>query len=120
MIITGKLMFRILVPIKLIIYFLYRQVLGGSLGPALLADGNPLGLHYVMFLPTILGQGTLEQTAEWVQKAWNLNIIGTYAQVRYFIYLKVKKKHQILEFEILDGIRTWYIHSWSRNHSNLR
>lgn len=33
-----------------------------------------------MFIPTIMGQGTIEQQAEWIQKAWCLDIIGTYAQ----------------------------------------
>lgn len=58
----------------------YRQILGGLLGAALLPDGNPFGLHYVMFIPTLMGQGTVEQQAEWMQKAWSCNIIGTYAQ----------------------------------------
>lgn len=33
-----------------------------------------------MFIPTLLGQGTPEQQAEWVGRAWNGEIIGTYAQ----------------------------------------
>lgn len=47
-----------------------------------MTDGNPLALHYVMFLPTLAGQGTVEQQAYWVSRAWNLEIVGTYAQVR--------------------------------------
>lgn len=58
----------------------FREILGGQLGTAVLHDGNPLSLHYVMFIPTIMGQGTIEQQAEWISKAWNLDIIGTYAQ----------------------------------------
>lgn len=58
-----------------------RQVLGGMLGSALLKDGNPLTLHYVMFVPTIMGQGTIEQQGYWISRAWSCNIIGTYAQV---------------------------------------
>ena len=54
------------------------------LGSAILKDGNPFTLHYVMFVPTILGQGTVEQQAEWMGKAWNCDIIGTYAQVKNF------------------------------------
>jgi len=34
-----------------------------------------------MFLPTIMGQGSSEQRAEWIGRAWNGEIIGTYAQV---------------------------------------
>ncbi|CAH1400305.1 unnamed protein product [Nezara viridula] len=33
-----------------------------------------------MFLPTIMGQGTIEQQAHWISKAWNCQILGTYAQ----------------------------------------
>nr|CAI5843398.1 unnamed protein product [Callosobruchus analis] len=58
----------------------FREVLGGQLGSAILPDGNPVNLHYVMFIPTLMGQGTVEQQAEWIQKAWNCDIIGTYAQ----------------------------------------
>lgn len=55
-------------------------LLGGSLGTALLKEGNPMSLHFVMFVPTIMGQGTLEQQIEWLGKAWDCSIIGTYAQ----------------------------------------
>ncbi|XP_050519552.1 probable peroxisomal acyl-coenzyme A oxidase 1 [Diabrotica virgifera virgifera] len=58
----------------------FREILGGQLGSAILKDGNPLTLHYVMFIPTLMGQGTVEQQAEWIQKAWSCDIIGTYAQ----------------------------------------
>ncbi|KAJ8983313.1 hypothetical protein NQ317_010851 [Molorchus minor] len=58
----------------------YREILGGQLGSALLKDGHPLTLHYVMFIPTLMGQATIQQQAEWIQKAWSCNIIGTYAQ----------------------------------------
>ncbi|XP_051159281.1 probable peroxisomal acyl-coenzyme A oxidase 1 isoform X1 [Leptopilina boulardi] len=59
---------------------IYSQILGGMLGSAILKDGNPLSLHFVMFIPTIMGQGTIEQQAEWITRAWFCNIIGTYAQ----------------------------------------
>ncbi|CAH0562111.1 unnamed protein product [Brassicogethes aeneus] len=58
----------------------FREILGGQLGSAILKDGNPLTLHYVMFIPTITGQGDFEQQAEWMHKAWTCSIIGTYAQ----------------------------------------
>lgn len=58
----------------------FRQILGGQLGTAVFKDGNPLALHYVMFIPTLMGQGTIEQQAYWINRAWNLEIIGTYAQ----------------------------------------
>lgn len=49
-------------------------------GSGITQHGNLLGVHYGMFLPTIIGQGTEEQQAEWVDKASDLSIIGTYAQ----------------------------------------
>ncbi|XP_015514443.1 probable peroxisomal acyl-coenzyme A oxidase 1 isoform X1 [Neodiprion lecontei] len=58
----------------------FSQVLGGMLGSAILKDGNPLTLHYVMFIPALMGQGTVEQQGYWISKAWSCNIIGTYAQ----------------------------------------
>lgn len=33
-----------------------------------------------MFLPTLLNQGTAEQMERFFMPAWNLEIIGTYAQ----------------------------------------
>ena len=36
--------------------------------------------HYALFVQTILSQGTPEQVREWVPKALNLEIIGTYGQ----------------------------------------
>ena len=59
----------------------FSEILGGKLGSAILKDGSPITLHYVMFIPAIMGQGTAEQQAEWISRAWNCNIIGTYAQV---------------------------------------
>lgn len=58
----------------------YTALLGGSLGSALIKEGNPLTLHYVMFVPTIMGQGTTDQQVEWLAKAWDCEILGTYAQ----------------------------------------
>uniref|UniRef100_A0A1Y1M6R1 Acyl-coenzyme A oxidase N-terminal domain-containing protein n=1 Tax=Photinus pyralis TaxID=7054 RepID=A0A1Y1M6R1_PHOPY len=59
----------------------FQEILGGQLGSSLIKDGNPLALHYVMYIPTLMGQGTYQQQAEWIQKAWNCTMIGTYAQV---------------------------------------
>lgn len=38
-----------------------------------------------MFIPTIMGQGTLEQQGEWVGRAFSNQILGTYAQVFYYL-----------------------------------
>ncbi|KAJ8264118.1 hypothetical protein GJAV_G00145380 [Gymnothorax javanicus] len=40
----------------------------------------PLDLHLGMFLPTLLNQATPEQQNTFFMPAWNLEIIGTYAQ----------------------------------------
>lgn len=48
--------------------------------PGVTSYGNPIGLHMGMFLEAIRGQGTAEQQKEWVEKAENLAILGTYAQ----------------------------------------
>lgn len=39
-----------------------------------------MSVHYVMFLPALMNHGTSDQQAEWISRAWNCNIIGTYAQ----------------------------------------
>ncbi|KAM4604056.1 peroxisomal acyl-coenzyme A oxidase 1 isoform 1-T1 [Polymixia lowei] len=41
---------------------------------------EPLDLHLGMFLPTLLHQATPEQMDRFFMPAWNLEIIGTYAQ----------------------------------------
>uniref|UniRef100_A0A4W6F0E9 Acyl-coenzyme A oxidase n=1 Tax=Lates calcarifer TaxID=8187 RepID=A0A4W6F0E9_LATCA len=41
---------------------------------------EPLDLHLGMFLPTLLNQSTPEQMDRFFMPAWNLEIIGTYAQ----------------------------------------
>ena len=53
-----------------------KAMLGAGIGSGILPDGNPLGLHLVMFQPTLMGQGTLEQQAKWLGGAWNLDFIG--------------------------------------------
>lgn len=59
----------------------FRSVLGGALGTAILTEGYPFAVHYVMFIPTIMGQGTMAQQAYWISRAWNCEIMCTYAQV---------------------------------------
>ncbi|XP_004932403.1 probable peroxisomal acyl-coenzyme A oxidase 1 isoform X2 [Bombyx mori] len=43
-------------------------------------DISPFMLHMGMFVPTIMNQSAPDQAAEWLPKALNLEIIGTYAQ----------------------------------------
>ncbi|XP_012284641.1 probable peroxisomal acyl-coenzyme A oxidase 1 [Orussus abietinus] len=58
----------------------FSQILGGMMGTAIMTEGNPLTLHFVMFIPAIMGQGTYEQQGYWMGRAWTCDIIGTYAQ----------------------------------------
>ncbi|XP_045447119.1 probable peroxisomal acyl-coenzyme A oxidase 1 [Melitaea cinxia] len=58
----------------------YREVMANILRSTVVRDGSPMGLHYFMFLPAIINQGTEEQQAQWLDRAWNCNIIGSYAQ----------------------------------------
>lgn len=37
-------------------------------------------MHFLMFLPAIMGQATPEQQEKWLARAWNFEIIGTYSQ----------------------------------------
>lgn len=66
--------------LKLIGVVRFRALLGGLLGSGIIKEGNPLSVHFVMFVPTLLGQGTSDQQAEFLGRAWNLEILGTYAQ----------------------------------------
>ncbi|XP_052764216.1 peroxisomal acyl-coenzyme A oxidase 1-like isoform X2 [Mya arenaria] len=43
-------------------------------------ETNPLGLHQIMFIPTIEKQGTKEQIEKYVTPAKQFKILGTYAQ----------------------------------------
>ena len=45
--------------------------MGAGLGSAVLKEGNPLALQFVMFIPALMGQGTAEQQAKWLEKAYN-------------------------------------------------
>ena len=51
-------------------------------------------LNYGMFVPTVIGQGTMEQVQKYAVPALNFEIIGTYAQTEmghgiFFILLFV-------------------------------
>ncbi|CAG0886267.1 unnamed protein product [Cyprideis torosa] len=64
-------------------YEAIKALISAGLGGAVLPHGNPLQVHWVMFLPSLTGQGSTAQQAcraKWVGRAWNMEIIGTYAQ----------------------------------------
>lgn len=43
-------------------------------------EGVPIGVHYGMFIPGILGHGDDDQMSKWLGDAMDLKIIGCYAQ----------------------------------------
>ena len=57
---------------------------GAGLGAAVLPDGNPINLHFVMFLPTLMGQGSPDQIAEVRGESKKLNYI---VEANIFKYL---------------------------------
>nr|AUD57807.1 male fertility factor kl2 [Drosophila takahashii] len=59
----------------------FRLLLSGSLGTGLFQQSFPLRVHFSMFMTTLLGQGTEEQQAQWLSRAWHMDgVVGTYAQ----------------------------------------
>ena len=60
-----------------------------------LKDGNPLNLHFVMFIPTIAGQGTMEQVHIVFVFVFNLysqlnmfvNVLDKYLYVYLYIWI---------------------------------
>lgn len=43
-------------------------------------NNEALGLHFVMFLPTLRSQGDAEQRKKWLPLAESFKALGTYAQ----------------------------------------
>lgn len=41
---------------------------------------EPVGVHYVMFIPTLKSLGTAEQGKKWIPLAESFRVLGTYAQ----------------------------------------
>ncbi|XP_056599771.1 peroxisomal acyl-coenzyme A oxidase 1 isoform X1 [Triplophysa dalaica] len=41
---------------------------------------DPVGVHYVMFIPTLKSLGTVEQAKKWIPLAESFRVLGTYAQ----------------------------------------
>uniref|UniRef100_A0A2M4BG86 Acyl-coenzyme A oxidase n=1 Tax=Anopheles marajoara TaxID=58244 RepID=A0A2M4BG86_9DIPT len=58
----------------------YMANLGGLLGNGIIRQGNPLGIHFAMFVPALLGHASPEQQAEWLPRALRCQMLGTYAQ----------------------------------------
>ncbi|XP_043601113.1 probable peroxisomal acyl-coenzyme A oxidase 1 isoform X1 [Bombus pyrosoma] len=61
-------------------YEFVLSIFAARLGSALFPDGNPVVVHYAMFLPALMGQANSEQQTYWINRAWAGDVIGTYAQ----------------------------------------
>lgn len=59
---------------------------------------EPLDLHLGMFLPTLLNQATPEQMDRFFMPAWNLKVIGTYAQTEMG-HGKTKKEQAVQDIQ---------------------
>lgn len=51
-----------------------------SIADAIMHEASPLTVHFVMFIPSLMGLATEEQQAKWLPNALEMKIIGTYAQ----------------------------------------
>lgn len=43
-------------------------------------EASPLTVHFVMFIPALMGLATEDQQAKWLPDALEMKIIGSYAQ----------------------------------------
>ena len=51
-----------------------------ALVSGILPEGNPMGVHYFVFIPAFMSLATQKQQDKWLQKCLNAEIIGTFAQ----------------------------------------
>lgn len=62
-------------------FYNFRDIWNLGIDTAIIKQGVPFLVHTVMFLPSIMSQGTPEQQEKWLVRAYNNQILGTYAQV---------------------------------------
>lgn len=78
-------------------YYVYRTPVLRRTADAFFKDVSPFMLHLGMFVPTIIGQCTPEQQAQWLPRALEMQIIGAYAQVKYlFVFHLIFRKEVIM------------------------
>ena len=62
------------------------QIVFSLAWPSFFKDGNPLNLHFVMFIPTIAGQGTMEQVYIVFVFVFNLYLyLNMYSQLNMYV-----------------------------------
>ncbi|KAL4084612.1 hypothetical protein QTP88_027543 [Uroleucon formosanum] len=59
---------------------IYDLIWTSGIDTAILKQSIPFAVHTTMFLPSLIGQGNQEQKEEWVGRALEYKILGTYAQ----------------------------------------
>lgn len=64
-----------------ITFFFISLIWTSGIDTAILKQSIPFAVHTIMFLPSLIGQGTQEQKEEWLGRAFKYTILGTYAQV---------------------------------------
>ncbi|XP_068215549.1 peroxisomal acyl-coenzyme A oxidase 1-like, partial [Palaemon carinicauda] len=57
-----------------------KTLLLSKASTGILKDGDPLWIHYNVFLPAVAGQGDAEQRKEWIGRIEKGEVLGTYAQ----------------------------------------
>uniref|UniRef100_A0A147BTC4 Acyl-coenzyme A oxidase n=1 Tax=Ixodes ricinus TaxID=34613 RepID=A0A147BTC4_IXORI len=55
-----------------------REIL--TVADAILHDSTPVHVHFVMFVPALMGHANEEQQAKWLSDALMMKIVGSYAQ----------------------------------------
>ena len=90
-------------------------------------EATPLLLHFIMFLPALMGHATEEQLDRWLPDAIELKIIGTYAQTElghgtFIRGLETKATYDasrqefVLESPSLRSIKWWPGGKYSKGH----
>lgn len=68
------------------VFFSSSATYRSLLHTAVFKDNSPFSLHLAMFIPAIMGQADEEQRKYWMKRASKMEIIGTYAQVCFFLH----------------------------------
>ncbi|KAI1305184.1 Peroxisomal acyl-coenzyme A oxidase 1 [Halotydeus destructor] len=93
-----------------------REVL--AVGEAIHHEATPLLLHFIMFIPALMGHATEQQLERWLADAIELKVIGTYAQTElghgtFVRGLQTRAtydpetEHFVLESPTLPSIKWW-------------
>lgn len=67
---------------------------------------EPLGVHYVMFIPTLNSQCTAEQRKKWIPLAESFHMLGTYAQTElgHGQFLSLRQLWEMCKLKLLYSL----------------